>query len=68
MKHYYVNTQEQSTSEHEVHTEDCFYLPKADKRKYLGYFDNCKEAIKKAKEFYDNVDGCKFCSPECHTK
>lgn len=67
-KHYYVNKNAQSTGEHEVHAEPCSYMPAPANRQYLGYFDSCRDAIKKAKEFYNNVDGCYYCSSLCHTR
>jgi len=66
--HYCVNDTAQRTGEHEVHTEDCEFCPGASNRTYLGYFSNCKDAVKKAKEYYDDVDGCRFCSEPCHKK
>ena len=66
MKHYYVNKQAQSNGDHEVHTEDCKYIPEVRNREYLGYFTNCQDAIKKAKSIFPTADGCFFCSRECH--
>lgn len=68
MSLYYVNKNIQSTGEHEVHKSECIYLPDIQNRIYLGTFDNCKEAVKKAKGYYSNVDGCYYCSNECHKK
>ena len=68
MKNYYVNTQAQSTGEHEVHSGDCNYLPRVENRRYLGAFDNCKDAVTEAKKTYDNVDGCYYCCNSCHKK
>jgi len=68
MDYYYVNKNAQSTGEHEVHNENCSYLPYSSNRKGLGYFSNCSDAIKKAKEYYSNVDGCSYCCPACHKK
>lgn len=68
LKKYYVNRNAQSTGEHEVHQEGCSFLPSVSNRIDLGYFYSCKEAIKKAREYYSNVDGCYFCSNECHTR
>ena len=65
---YYVNMNAQSTGEHEVHREDCSHIPNAENRKFLGNFDNCKDAVKKAKEYYSNVDGCYWCCKPCHTR
>lgn len=68
MIQYYVNKIAQNTGEHEVHRSGCTYLPKEENRIYLGSFNNCADAIKKAKEFYSNVDGCYFCCKDCHTR
>ena len=68
MKKYYVNKNAQPGGEHEVHDEDCRYLPSSDDRKELGSFSGCKDAVKEAKKHYTEVDGCKTCSKECHTR
>lgn len=65
---YYVNKNAQSTGEHEVHTLGCKYLPSDGNRIYLGVFTNSKDAIREAKKYYSNVDGCFFCCPESHTR
>ena len=67
MDHYYVNKNAQSNGDHEVHKESCDYLPNSENRIYLGYYSNCREAVKKAKEYFDQVNGCYYCSYECHT-
>ncbi len=64
---YYLNNKPQSNGDHEVHTEDCIYLPSSDNRKYLGDFPNCKDAVTEAKKTYARSNGCKICSPSCHT-
>lgn len=68
MAFYYVNTVAQPTGEHEVHTSSCSYLPSEQNRKYLGVFDNCTDAIREAKKYYSNVDGCYYCCRPCHTR
>jgi len=68
MADYYVNRNAQPTGEHEVHASGCPTFPDSQNAKYLGYFSHCRDAVTKAKEFYDNVDGCKNCSIECHNK
>jgi hypothetical protein len=65
---YYVNKNAQPTGEHEVHNSSCSYLPDVDNRIYLGNFSNCKDAVREAKKYYTNVDGCYYCSRDCHTK
>jgi len=68
MKEYYVNDKAQSNGDHEVHHEDCTYLPSSGNRTSLGSFPGCKDAVKKAKEYHRQVNGCKTCSSECHTQ
>ena len=65
---YYVNKNAQATGEHEVHASGCKYLPSEENRIYLGFFTNSRDAIRKAKKYYSNVDGCFFCCPESHTR
>jgi len=67
MKKYYVNTNSQSNGDHEVHTSDCSYLPRAENRKDLGCFSNCRGAVTEAKKYYRKSNGCYYCSRECHT-
>ena len=62
---YYVNNHAQSNGDHEVHTENCIYLP-SDK-KHLGDFANCADAVREAKKTYPKSNGCKTCSNACHT-
>lgn len=67
MKSYYVNKNAQSNGDHEVHTSECYWLPKVENRIYLGKFYLCSSAVAKAKEYYTQVNGCKHCSEPCHT-
>ncbi|MDQ8012586.1 MAG: hypothetical protein REI96_09065 [Flavobacterium nitrogenifigens] len=64
---YYVNQNAQQNGDHEVHTENCQYLPSFANRKYLGDFSSCKPAVDEAKKTYSKANGCKTCSPSCHT-
>ena len=67
MDHYYVNNNAQENGDHEVHKKSCKYCPDANSRIYLGYFPNCKEAVRIAGEKFTQVNGCYYCSKECHT-
>ena len=67
MAKYYVNKNAQNNGDHEVHQEGCSYLPDPENRIYLGVFSSCYGAVRKAKEHYRQVDGCYYCSRECHT-
>lgn len=68
MKNYYVNKNAQNNGDHEVHDENCSFLPSSQNRTYLGSFSNCKDAVKEAKKHYKLVNGCYYCSKECHTQ
>lgn len=65
---YYVNKNAQGDGFHEVHTVSCAWLPDIENRIYLGDFSNGKDAVKVAKQYYSNVDGCYYCNPEAHTR
>lgn len=68
MAKYYVNRNSQSNGDHEVHTTGCSFLPNPENRIDLGDHINCASAVKKAKEYYNQVNGCYYCSNSCHTQ
>ena len=68
MARYYVNTNAQSTGEHEVHKDGCHRMPEPQNRIHLGYFSDAKEAVREARRYFSNVDGCYYCASEVHKK
>jgi hypothetical protein len=64
---YYVNKNQQLNGDHEVHNSSCNYLPSAENRTYLGNYNNCRDAVAKAKTYYSQSNGCYWCSNACHT-
>ena len=68
MARYYVNENAQSNGDHEVHKEGCSFMPNVENRIYLGDFTSCHSAVRKAREFYSQSNGCYYCSNECHTQ
>ncbi len=66
MKKYYVNDRAQANGDHEVHHEDCRYLPS--EATFLGLHPNCWSAVTVAKVHYKQVNGCRHCSQECDTQ
>lgn len=64
---YYVDKNPRDNGDHEVHREDCKRLHSPAKREYLGNFDCCEDAVKKAKQIFSQSNGCFYCSNECHT-
>lgn len=67
MKNYYVNDNVQSNGDHEVHHSTCYYLPQIVSKTYLGIFISAIDAVKKAKQYYSQSNGCAYCSPEANT-
>jgi len=68
MAAYYVNRNAQPNGDHEVHKTGCTYMPDANNRTYLGEHSTCQSAVQKAREYFSQVNGCYFCSRECHTQ
>lgn len=64
---YYLNTEPRGNN-YEVHSEECDYLPSSSNREFLGAFSDCQEAVKKAKDLHPSliIDGCFYCSRNCH--
>ncbi|NGP87553.1 hypothetical protein [Fodinibius halophilus] len=68
MDHYYVHIYTDDDGDHEIHTDECDFLPKPTHRDYLGYYNNCENAVEEAgNNGYSPVNGCYFCSRDCHT-
>ena len=69
-KFYVMNCNAQSDSgDHEVHHVGCSWFDKIERKLLLGSFESCHEALAAAKRRFKGkkIDGCKYCSPECHT-
>ncbi len=64
---YYVNINEQANGDHEVHAVDSKFLPDSVNRIYFGGFSNCCDAAAEARRHHQQVNGCFYCSKECHT-
>ncbi|MDD3237553.1 MAG: hypothetical protein PHV37_05590 [Candidatus Gastranaerophilales bacterium] len=65
---YYVSKKINEIGFHSVHSEKCDYLPLPHNMLFLGCFESCHDAIKKASTYYDKVDGCESCCALCHCK
>lgn len=68
MKKYYINNNMQSNGDYEVHAEGCSYFPTQDYT-YLGDYYYCSSAVTEAKRRFPfrKINGCYYCSRECHT-
>jgi hypothetical protein len=65
---YYVNKNAQPNGDHEVHRDGCSFMPHPSNRIYLGIFGNCHDAVREARRYFTQVNGCAFCSMACHTQ
>ena len=68
MRKYYVNSNAQANGDHEVHTPGCPFMPAPENRIYLGEFTSCHDAVSEARKYYSQVNGCYYCSSDCHTQ
>ena len=66
MSKYFVNRNAQSNGDHEVHKAGCNYMPLPGNYIDLGYHSNCKDAVREARKYFTQVDGCYYCCNECH--
>ena len=66
MRQYYLNRNEQSNGDHEVHVQGCSRMPGDPIA--LGLFNNCDDALTAAKKHYAQSNGCYYCIPGCHTQ
>lgn len=67
---YCVNKQAQANGDHEVHDLSfgaCNRLPLSLNQLALGYHANCQSAVRAAKLYYAQSNGCYYCCPACNT-
>ena len=64
---YYVNNTAQANGDHEVHKLGCYWLAQAVSTRDLGLHDTCSSAVRAAKVFHPQSNGCATCIPACHT-
>ena len=67
MARYYINKNPQSNGDHEVHTTGCPHPPDPSNRLQLGDFSSCGPAVREAKKYYPQSNGCAYCANPCHT-
>jgi hypothetical protein len=66
---YCVNKNAQTNGDHEVHdvTANKSCLPTPSNRQDLGYHSSCSSAVRAAKAYFNQVNGCRWCATACHT-
>lgn len=67
MASYYVNKNAQPNGDHEVHVEGCLRMPLPHNRQHLGNFTSCHDAVRAAKIYFHQSNGCYYCCNPCHT-
>jgi len=67
MASYYVNKNPQTNGDHEVHQQNCSFIPSLSNRLYLGEFYNCTDAVTESRKHFTQTNGCYYCSKACHT-
>jgi hypothetical protein len=61
MNKYYLENDENTNGEHEIHMISCNYKSKIDNLIFIGLFTECKYALLEAQEIFKRVNGCSFC-------
>jgi hypothetical protein len=61
---YYIALRSQTNNRHAVHKEDCPFLPDAEKRICLGYFQSEQQAIREGEKHFRSTGHCRFCMKE----
>jgi hypothetical protein len=61
---YFVSTKPRTNDFHQVHKEDCPFLPEKEKRIFLGQFDSENEALNEGKSYFRKSEFCRFCMKE----
>jgi hypothetical protein len=61
---YYVAIRPQTDDRHNVHKEDCPFLPEAERRIFLGIFQSPQDAVAEGTKYFNRSNNCLFCSKE----
>ena len=64
---YYINTEQNSEGDYELHHEYCHHLKSISQQKYIGMFKSDNQALTIAKKKYPSVNGCPHCSSTIYT-
>jgi len=62
MDDYCVNKNVQTNGDHEVHKSGCVYWPAPANVQLLGQHSSCASAVRAARGYFTQVNGCKTCS------
>lgn len=68
MFQFCVSVHEDRHGNHVIHREGCASWPSHHAIRLLGLHSYCDEALRSARTFFGNVDGCHSCIPQCHAQ
>jgi len=61
---YFVSVKPLTNDYHQIHKDDCPFLPEKEKRILLGHFDSGNEALTESKSYFKRSECCRFCMKE----
>ncbi|REG91436.1 hypothetical protein [Algoriphagus antarcticus] len=61
MKFFYLSSIPNDNGQHEVHDRECEFIPDPYDRDYIGPYNTCIEALRKATTMKKEVGLCKNC-------
>jgi hypothetical protein len=58
---YFINTSPRINGSHNVHRQQCPFLPEPGRRILLGVFQSSQDAVRKGRWYFRRADNCPFC-------
>jgi hypothetical protein len=68
MHQFCVSLDADENRSHIVHLDGCPGWPALKFTRLLGLYEYCGEALRAARMFFGQVDGCSQCTPQCHAQ
>lgn len=68
MPQFCVTMHRDLSGNHVVHRDGCPGWPALNFTRLLGLHDYCDEALRAARTFFVQVDGCSQCIPQCNAQ
>lgn len=66
MPNFYLSKELSQHFEHEIHKDDCLYLPDEKSRNLIGNFNTSQEAFDAISKSTQHVNGCYWCCNSIH--
>ena len=68
MSAYYVKPPLSSDKKHVLHRQGCHWMGPISVCRHVGNHASCHGALRIAKRFHRDVNGCVRCAPACHKR